>query len=84
MPANPPGQLEVTLCRREVGSRETEIPIWRMEERRRLLGLGRTLINLAIGVALSGIAGRYTVLGMPGEPCWNQGVESWSASLPHW
>ena len=32
MPANPLGQLEVTLCRREMDSRESAIPIWPMQE----------------------------------------------------
>ena len=84
MPANPPGQLEVMLCRREVGSRETAIPIWRIEERRRLPGLGRTLIRLASGMVLSGIAGRHTVLGMDAEPRRNLGVAGWSARSPNW
>lgn len=83
-PANPHCRLKVTLCRRVVDSQETAIPIRGMQEFGSSLRLRRTLVNLATGVAPSGIAGPYTLLGMPGEPRWNQGVESWSASLPHW
>lgn len=70
--ANPLRQLKVTLCRWEMDLQETAIPTRQVQEWGRLLGLRRTLINLATGMVLERIAGRHTALGTPAAPRWNQ------------